>query len=262
MLREPRAGLAMIRVDRFSKAYDQRLAVDDVTFTVERGEVLGLLGPNGAGKTTMMRAISGILPPTGGALTVDGHDIVRDPIAAKSRLAFIPDDPHLFASLTVWEHLEFTAQVYGVTGWHQRGGELLDRFDLGDRRETLADELSRGMRQKVATVCALLHDPAALLLDEPMTGLDPRGIRTLYAVLRERAAAGAAVIVSSHLLAQLESLCTRYLILVRGRRLFFGSREEIVAEIGGLHGDATLEDIFFHATEGAPGSPGSAPAEP
>ncbi|MBK7976153.1 MAG: ABC transporter ATP-binding protein [Deltaproteobacteria bacterium] len=239
----------MIRVEHLTKVYDRRVAVDDLSFEVRPGEVLGLLGPNGAGKTTTLRAIAGILPPTRGTITVAGHDIVGAPIAAKSRLAWIPDDPHLFASLTVWEHLEFTAQVYGVRDWHDTGRALLARFDLGDRADTLADELSRGMRQKVATVCALLHDPEALLLDEPMTGLDPRGIRSLYEVLRERAASGAAVVVSSHLLAQLESLCTRYLILVSGKRLFFGSRDEILAQLEGLRGDATLEEIFFHATE-------------
>jgi len=243
----------MIRVDHLTKVYDRRVAVDDLSFEVRPGEVLGLLGPNGAGKTTTMRAIAGILPPTRGTITVAGHDIVAAPIAAKSRLAWIPDDPHLFASLTVWEHLEFTAQVYGVRDWHANGRALLARFDLADRADTLADELSRGMRQKVTTVCALLHDPEALLLDEPMTGLDPRGIRALYEVLRERAAAGAAVVVSSHLLAQLESLCTRYLILAAGKRLFFGSRDEILAQLDGLRGDATLEEIFFHATERAAG---------
>jgi ABC-2 type transport system ATP-binding protein len=248
----------MIRVEHLTKAYDRRVAVDALSFIVAPGEVLGLLGPNGAGKTTTLRTIAGILPPTGGAVSVGGHDVVAEPIAAKSLLAWIPDDPHLFASLTVWEHLEFTAEVYGVSDWHAAGRELLARFELGDRAETLADELSRGMRQKVATACALLHEPQALLLDEPMTGLDPRGIRTLYEVLRERAAAGAAVIVSSHLLAQLESLCTRYLILAGGRRLFFGSRDEILAELDGLRGDATLEEIFFHATERAAASPAPA----
>ncbi len=250
----------MIHVENLTKAYDRRVAVSELSFTVAPGEVLGLLGPNGAGKTTTLRTIAGILPPTRGQLTIDGHDIVAEPIAAKAKLAWIPDDPHLFPSLTIWEHLEFTAKVYGVSEWQSQGRTLLERFDLGSRAETLADELSRGMRQKVATVCALLHDPRALLLDEPMTGLDPRGIRTLYDVLRERAAAGAAVIVSSHLLAQLESLCTRYLILAEGKRLFFGSRDEILAQLDGLRGDATLEDIFFHATEraaaGSPPSPG------
>ncbi len=248
----------MIRVEHLTKTYDRRVAVADLSFTVQPGEVLGLLGPNGAGKTTTLRTIAGILPPTHGQLSIDGRDLVAEPIAAKAKLAWIPDDPHLFPSLTIWEHLEFTAKVYGVTDWEVPGRKLLERFDLGQRADTLADELSRGMRQKVATACALLHDPRALLLDEPMTGLDPRGIRTLYDVLRERAAAGAAVIVSSHLLAQLESLCTRYLILVEGKRLFFGSRDEILAELEGLRGDATLEDIFFHATERA--SAGSPPA--
>ncbi|HYJ78087.1 MAG TPA: ABC transporter ATP-binding protein [Longimicrobiaceae bacterium] len=245
---EPRE--AVIAVDRFSKRYDGRLAVDALSFSVGPGEIVGLVGPNGAGKTTTLRAIAGVHPPTSGQIRVAGHDVVAEPVQAKRRLAIIPDEPHLFNSLTVWEHLEFAARVYRVEGWEAAAGALLQELELADRRGSLADELSRGMRQKVAVACALLHDPAALLLDEPLTGLDPRGIRTLYATLRRRAEQGAAVLLSSHLLGQIEGLCTGFLIVREGRLLFRGTREEMRERYASLGGGASLEDIFFHVTEG------------
>lgn len=240
----------MIEVSGLSKAYHNRVAVDNLTFTVEKGEILGLVGPNGAGKTTTIRAITGIHPPTAGTIRIAGHDVVREPIPAKSRLALIPDDPQLFSTLTVWEHLTFTAQVYRVKDFTPLAEELLGRFELLDRRDTLTDELSRGMRQKVAVACALLHEPEALLLDEPMTGLDPRGIRTLFETIVSRAAAGSAVIISSHLLGQIDQLCSKFLILHEGKCLFFGSRSDIGQALPGLRDDASLEEIFFEVTEG------------
>jgi ABC-2 type transport system ATP-binding protein len=239
----------MIHVSGLCKAYEDRIAVRDLSFTVAAGEVLGLVGPNGAGKTTTLRAIAGIHPPTSGSLRVAGHDIVDHPVAAKSRLAMIPDDPHLFSSLTVWEHLEFTAQVYRIADFAAAAEPLLQRLELLDRRDSLADELSRGMRQKVAVAAALLHAPRLLMLDEPLVGLDPRGIRTLFAALRRRAEAGSAVVMSSHLLGQIESHCTKFLILRDGAKLFHGSKTEIAAELGAQHDGASLEEIFFSATE-------------
>lgn len=244
-------GAPLVEVAGFGKSYGRRVAVDGLDFTARAGEIVGLVGPNGAGKTTTLRAVAGIHAPTAGTVRVAGHDVVREPMAARKRLALIPDDPALFGALTVWEHLEFAARVYGVAEWRPRADALLAELELADRRDSLADELSRGMRQKVAVAAALLHDPAVLLLDEPLTGLDPRGIRTLYAALRRRAAAGAAVVLSSHLLGQIDPLCTSYLILRRGRLLFHGSREalrETFPDAG-----TTLEEIFFHVTEsGAP----------
>jgi ABC-2 type transport system ATP-binding protein len=247
----------MIDVQQLRKVYDGRVAVADLSFQVRGGEILGLVGPNGAGKTTTLRAICGIHPPTSGHVSIGGFDVERQAMEAKRRLALIPDEPHLFASLTVWEHLDFTARVYGVRDWHPAAERLLAELELADRRDSMADELSRGMRQKVAVACALLHDPAALLLDEPLTGLDPRGIRTLYDTLRRRAAAGAAVVLSSHLLGQIEGLCTSFLILRQGQLLFHGSRDELRERYAGELGpDATLEDIFFHVTEGQAPAPG------
>ena len=250
-------GLPTILVQEFHKTYERTVAVQGLSFVIEPGQILGLLGPNGAGKTTTMRAICGILPPTYGRLMVAGHDVAQDPVAAKRALAYVPDDPHLFDTLTVWEHLQFTAAAYRLADFAADATRLLDQFELTEKRDTIAQELSRGMRQKLAICCAYLHNPVAILLDEPLTGLDPRGIRTMKASVRQRAAAGAAVMVSSHLLALVDDLCTHLLILHHGRRLFFGPVEEARASFAGLDKDASLEELFFRATEVNPVAPES-----
>jgi ABC-2 type transport system ATP-binding protein len=239
----------LIRVDDYHKAYRDTVAVAGLSFEVQAGAILGLVGPNGAGKTTTLRALAGIIRPTRGTLAIAGHDVVADPLAAKRELAYIPDDPKLFDALTVWEHLEFIASAYRVADFAPEGEALLHKFELVEKRDTLAQELSRGMRQKVAICCAYLHDPRAILFDEPLTGLDPYAIRALTASIAERAAAGAAVIVSSHLLALVEDLCTHLLILNKGRRLFYGSLAEARAHYADFRGEASLEEVFFRATE-------------
>jgi len=244
-------GARLIQVTDFYKVYRQTVAVDGLTFDVQPGQILGLLGPNGAGKTTTMRAITGIIPPTRGQLAVGGHDVTTDSLAAKRLLAYVPDDPKLFDALTVWEHLEFIASAYRVKNFEPAATALLDQFELIPKRDALAQELSRGMRQKVAICCAYLHQPRAILFDEPLTGLDPHGIRTMKASVRDRAAQGAAVIVSSHLLALVEDLCTHLLILHHGRRLFFGPVAQARLAFDPAAGDASLEEVFFRATEGS-----------
>ena len=240
----------MIEVSNFHKEYHDLTAVDDLTFSVAPGEVLGLVGPNGAGKTTTLRAMSGIIPPTRGRLSIGGFDIVKTPVEAKRRLAYIPDEPKLFDSLTIWEHLEFSASAYDVKDFAERAEALLDAFQLSDKRSTLAQELSRGMRQKTVVCCAYLHDPVAILFDEPMVGLDPRGMRTIKDSIRERADAGSAIIISSHMLSLVEDLCSHLLILHAGKRLFLGSIDEARSVYGRLEEEGSLEEVFFRATEG------------
>src|SRR5665213_451676 len=239
----------MIEVIDYHKTYRETVAVAGLSFAVRAGEVLGLLGPNGAGKTTTMRAITGIVPPTRGTLRVAGHDVCADPVAAKGHTAYVPDDPKLFDTLTIWEHLEFVAAAYRLGDWKAEAAALLERFELTPKRNAVAQDLSRGMRQKVAICMAYLHHPRALLLDEPMTGLDPRGIRTLKESVLEQARAGAAVLISSHLLALVEDMCTHLLILHHGRSLFFGRIEEARTAFATVDADASLEDVFFRATE-------------
>ena len=238
----------MIQVVDYHKVYLKTVAVDGISFEVLPGQIFGLLGPNGAGKTTTMRAIAGIIPPTRGQLIVAGHDVVQQPVEAKRALAYVPDDPKLFDALTVWEHLLFMADAYRVTDWQPHATLLLEQFELTEKRNTPAQELSRGMRQKVAIACAYLHHPKAILFDEPLTGLDPRGIRTMKQSVRDHAAAGAAVIVSSHLLTLIEDLCTHLLIMHRGKQLFSGTVAD--ARTSFATGEQSLEDVFFTATEG------------
>lgn len=240
----------MIQVTDFCKAYRGTVAVEALSFNVQPGQVLGLLGPNGAGKTTTMRAIAGVIPPTRGRLLVSDHDVSIEPVTAKALLAYVPDDPKLFDALTVWEHLQFIAGAYAVKDFEARALALLDQFELTPKRDALAQELSRGMRQKVAICCAYLHQPRAILFDEPLTGLDPHGIRTMKESVRQRAREGAAVIVSSHLLSLVEDLCTHLLILDHGRRIFFGPVEDARLAFANVSGDASLEEMFFRATAG------------
>ncbi len=240
----------MIQVTDYHKTYGDTLAVQGLSFQVPAGAILGLVGANGAGKTTTLRALAGIIPPTQGQLLVAGHDIVHESIPAKSKLAYVPDDPKLFEELTVWEHLEFIAAAYRVANFQPIAELLLRDLELVEKRDALTQGLSRGMRQKVAIACAYLHDPQVILLDEPMTGLDPHGIRIFKASIAERAKAQAAVVLSSHLLSMVEDLCTHLLILAKGRSLFCGTLDEARSRFPQMSGPASLEEIFFHATAG------------
>jgi ABC-2 type transport system ATP-binding protein len=238
----------MIEVDGLTKLYGDLAAVQSISFRVAAGDVLGLVGPNGAGKTTTLRSIAGILVPTAGRVRIHGIDLLDRPQEAKRHLAFVPDEPQLFDYLTVEEHLRFVGRLYGVADVGSRLEPLLAELELGDKRRALPGELSRGMRQKLAIGCALLHTPAALLLDEPLTGLDPGGIRKMKATIAARARAGAAVILSSHLLHLVEELCTRLLLLRNGQVVAVGTIAEIVAERPQLAG-LGLEDIFLALTD-------------
>src|SRR5579871_2389966 len=186
----------MIVLAHLTKVYGAFKAVDDLSFDVRPGEIVGLIGPNGAGKTSTLRCIVGIQAPSAGTITIDGHDIVRDPIPAKRRLAFMADEPQLFEYLTVMEHLRLTARIYQVPDVDARAAVLLDELELKGKERALPSELSRGMKQKVAIACGLLHDPSALLFDEPLTGLDPLGIRRMKETIVARGRAGGAILVS------------------------------------------------------------------
>lgn len=237
----------MIDVSGYTKLYGDTVAVRSLSFHVAPGDVLGLVGPNGAGKTTTLRALAGILRPTSGRITVAGIDLQHDPVAAKARLAFIPDEPQLFDYLTVSEHLQFVARLYGVPDAAPRIPALLEELELTTKRDALPPELSRGMKQKLAIACGLLHRPAALLLDEPLTGLDPVGIRRMKETIAARAREGTAVILSSHLLHLVEELCTRLLVIRRGEMVAFGTMQAIVDARPELAG-RSLEEMFMALT--------------
>ncbi|TMQ31986.1 MAG: ABC transporter ATP-binding protein [Planctomycetota bacterium] len=250
-----------IAVENYHKNYDQTIAVAGISFRVEPGEILGLVGPNGAGKTTTLRALAGILRPTHGRLLIAGHDLATEPVAAKAALAYVPDEPRLFEQLTVWEHFRFIASAYRLRDWTGRAEALLSQFELTEKRDALTAELSRGMRQKVAICCGYLHQPRAVLLDEPLTGLDPRGIRTMKESIREHAASGTSFIVSSHLLSLVEDLCTTVLILHHGRQLLHARMMDLRRQITESGRQESLEDLFFRLTENARGPLTVVPAD-
>ena len=242
----------MISVRDLTKLYSNLTAVSHLSFEIGAGEVLGLVGPNGAGKTTTLRCLCGIMAPSAGNISIAGHDIQTDAVEAKRALAFIPDEPHLFDYLTVEEHLRFVARLYQVVDAESQITPLLGELELLDKRTALPAELSRGMRQKLAIACGLLHSPAALILDEPLTGLDPGGIRKMKNTIAARAQAGSAVILSSHLLHLVEELCTKILVMRKGTCVAYGTLAELERERPGR----SLEDIFLALT-----ADGASPAQ-
>jgi ABC-2 type transport system ATP-binding protein len=237
----------MIEVSSLTKCYGEFTAVRDLSFGVQAGEVMGLVGPNGAGKTTTLRCGTGIIPPTRGQVRINGIDLAADPVGAKRQLAFLPDEPRLFDYLTVWQHLVFVARLYGVADFAVRAQGLLEELEIADKKELLPGALSRGMKQKLAIACGLLHGPRVIFFDEPLTGLDPAGIRRMKDTMRRLARDGAAIIVSSHLLSLLEEVCTHVLILKHGEKIADGSLADVRMRFA-RQPDASLEDVFFSAT--------------
>lgn len=247
---------SVLRVEGLEKVYGDVKAVRGLTFEVAPGEVLGLVGPNGAGKTSTLRCLAGILPASAGRVVVAGRDLGREPVEAKRALAFLPDEPRFFEYLTVWEHLNFTARLYGVEDWEARGRALLEEMELSGKQKALPGELSRGMKQKLSIACGFLHSPRLILLDEPLTGLDPIGIRRMKASLRRRAEGGAALVLSSHLLPLVEELCHRLLVIAGGRAVALGSLAEIRARLHGPGAEAaSLEDLFVRITSAPEDAP-------
>jgi ABC-2 type transport system ATP-binding protein len=236
----------MISLRGLTKTYGAALAVDRLSLDVSPGEIVGLIGPNGAGKTSTLRCIAGIHRPTGGSVLIGGHDITRAPVEAKRQIAFVGDEPHLFDHLTVMEHLRLTGRLYGVGEIEAPARRWLDELELAGRETALPSELSRGMKQKVALACALVHDPLALILDEPLTGLDPLGIHRMKQAIVACADRGVAVLVSSHLLHLVEEVCTRIVIINRGVKVADGTLAELAGQA--QRAGSTLEQIFLEVT--------------
>ncbi|MFC1849384.1 ABC transporter ATP-binding protein [candidate division CSSED10-310 bacterium] len=238
----------MIKVEDLVKEYGSLRAVDKLSFDIKKGEILGLVGPNGAGKTTTLRCMVGIIPPSAGQIFIAGYDLLKQPIDAKQRLAFIPDEPRLFDYLTVWDHILLFSRLYGVTDGHLRGGELLQEFDLFEKRDAFPSELSRGMKQKAVIALALLHRPEVLILDEPLTGLDPTAMHKMKQTISKTAAQGVSVVVSSHMLDLIEEISSSIIIIQKGKKLLEGSMDVIRKAVPDLTDSADLEDIFIRAT--------------
>jgi len=239
----------LLKVDGLVKYYKKTLAVDGLSFEVGDGEIVGLLGPNGAGKTTILRCITGIVQMTEGRIEVDGVDLAANEDAVKRRIAFVPEVPTPYEMLTVREHLRFIAMAYQTMDrFEERADDLMRRFDLYDKRNDLVLSLSKGMKQKLAIACAFIHEATAILLDEPLIGIDPKGVRELKDMIAEAKARGSSILISTHMLDTAEHLCDRIIILQQGRIIAEGSLAEL-HERAQMGRDATLEDVFLTLTE-------------
>jgi ABC-2 type transport system ATP-binding protein len=241
----------MIEVEGLTKQYGSFTAVRNLSFSVKPGEVLGLVGPNGAGKTSTLRCLAGIIPATAGTVRIAGHDLSLDPVGAKRALAFFPDEPRLFEYLTVRQHLTFVARIYGVADYEARATPLLEELELSEKADVLPAELSRGMKQKLVIACGLLHSPKVMFFDEPLTGLDPLGIRRMKDSIVRRAREGAAIVLSSHLLHLLQEVCTNVLILKKGDKVADGTLADVAAQFSNGEPNVSLEEVFIRATGGS-----------
>ena len=241
----------MIQVEQLSKLYGSFKAVEDVSLDVPNGEIHGFLGPNGAGKTTTIRMIAGLLKPTGGRILVDGHDTAVEPEAAKAALGFIPDRPFIYEKLTAAEFLRVHGGLYGMdeAAIETRVTEMLDLFELARWRNELVESFSHGMKQRLVMCAAFLHRPRAVLVDEPMVGLDPRGARLIKDVFRKMAERGVAILMSTHTLEVAEEMCDRISIILKGRIIAHGTVAEVRAMAG--EGDDELTSVFLKLTGGS-----------
>ncbi len=240
----------MLQVQNLTKRFGGMTAVDDLSFTVNAGEIVGLLGPNGAGKTTTIRCVASLLQPTSGRILLNGIDVVQDSVAAKRAFAFVPEVPNPYEMLTVMEHLRFVAAAYRMEEELVHAEEILTRLDLWEKRNDLGASLSKGMRQKLACACAFIHRAEVFCFDEPLIGLDPKGMRELKGMMMERRAQSDAILISTHMLDTAERLCDRVVILNRGRLVVEGTIAELHERVK-TGADASLEDMFLELTEEA-----------
>ena len=240
----------MIAVENLVKRFGKFTAVDGVSINVEPGQIHGFLGPNGAGKTTSIRMIAGLLKPDEGRILVNGHDLAREPEAAKAALGFIPDRPFIYDKLTAGEFLRFHGGLYGMDGGdtEARITEMLEIFELGRWQHELVESFSHGMKQRLVMCAAFLHRPKAVLVDEPMVGLDPRGARLIKDIFRLMASRGVAILMSTHTLEVAQEMCDLISIILKGQIIAHGS----VADVRNMAGtpNEELTPVFLKLTGG------------
>lgn len=239
----------MIRVEELTKRFGETLAVDRLNLEVAQGEFFAFLGPNGAGKTTTIKMMTGLLRPTGGTVSIAGHDVQRSPEQAKQHIGFIPDRPFLYEKLTAREYLRFVARLYHVpqSVADTRINQWLATFSLTEKADEYIESYSHGMRQKLVFGAALLHEPGVYVIDEPMVGLDPASARLVKNLLKKEAARGATVFLSTHTLPVAEELADRIGIIHRGRLVALGTLDELRGQARAAH--LGLEDLFLLLTE-------------
>ncbi|HOT26878.1 MAG TPA: ABC transporter ATP-binding protein [Candidatus Ozemobacteraceae bacterium] len=238
-----------ISLTGIGKHYGDFEALKPTSLDIMPGEFFGFLGPNGAGKTTMIRIITGIIIPTCGSVRISGHDVAKDPDAAKRRIGYIPDRPYLYEKLTPLEYFEFVAGLYTLTDdlWKQRSEELLKLFKLWEWRNELIESFSHGMKQKVAMCSAFLHDPDIIIVDEPMVGLDPKSVRLVKDIFKEQVKKGKTIFLTTHTLSVAQDLCSRIGIINRGSVIALGTLEALRIQSGSDTSD--LESVFLKLTE-------------
>jgi ABC-2 type transport system ATP-binding protein len=238
----------MIELDHLFKNFGDLVAVNDVSLTVPPGEFFAVLGPNAAGKTTTLKILAGLMKPSSGRARIGGFDVIDQPLEARRRMAFVPDFPFLYEKLTPMEFFRFTAQLFHMAENRLRENlmELIERFNLEDYAQKPIEGLSHGTRQRVAIVSALLHEPKAFIIDEPMVGLDPQHARVVKDLLKERARAGMAVLLSTHQLSVAEEMADRIGIMHRGRLIAVGTSDALRRASGQA---GALEDVFLAITK-------------
>lgn len=240
--------MALMQISHLSKRYknSQKLAVDDISFEVNEGEVFGFLGPNGAGKSTTIKCITGILPITEGQISICGHSIIDDPIQAKLNLGFVPDNHQMYEQLTAREYINFMADIYHVGKEDRkiRADKMLELFDLSSVVDNQISTFSHGMKQKICVIGALVHNPKLWILDEPLTGLDPKSSYELKELMKEHVKEGNSVFFSSHMLEVVEKVCDRISIINGGKLVMTGDLDEIKSKSS----DSSLEEIFLSIT--------------
>ncbi len=241
----------MIAIHDLVKTYGKFTAVDGVSLDVKAGEIHGFLGPNGAGKTTTLRMIAGLLKPTSGRIEVNGHDLANEPEAAKASLGFIPDRPYIYEKLTAGEFLRFHGGLFGINGngIGPRVKEMLELFELGRWENELIESFSHGMKQRLVMSAAFLHRPQAVVVDEPMVGLDPRGARLIKDVFRKMSERGVGILMSTHTLEVAQEMCDRISIILKGKIIARGTVADIRAMGDG--GDDHLTSVFLKLTGGS-----------
>ncbi len=241
----------LVEIENLVKRYGEFTAVDSLTLEIPSGCVFALLGPNGAGKTTTIKMLMGMLQPTRGTLRVDGLDAFADSVAVKERVGYLPDEPVFYDFMRGSELIRFAGEMHGLgkRTIQERGSMLAERLQLSEALGDFAENYSRGMKKKLGLICALLHEPQLLVLDEPTNGLDPQGTLVLHSLMREWAAAGRTVVFSTHLLDQAERICDRVAVVNHGRVAAAGTLEELRERFGA---DASLESLFFKLTDSAP----------
>ncbi|NWF92397.1 MAG: ABC transporter ATP-binding protein [Syntrophaceae bacterium] len=240
----------MIEIRNLSKRFGEIVAVNRLNLFVPEGEVFGFIGPNGAGKTTTLRMMAGVIAPTEGSVIVDGISMAEDPSSAKKRIGFIPDRPFLYEKLTGIEFLKFTADLYGMEDglFAERSKKILNQFSLSHWADELIESYSHGMKQRLIICAAILHDPKVIIVDEPMVGLDPAGIRMVKGLFRNLAKKGTTIFMSTHTLAVAEDVCDRIGVIHKGRLIATGTVEELRVRAQVREGD--LEEVFMILTEG------------